>query len=1125
MKRPKEDGVSAKTSRATPPATAGTASSGTPGRKSRARRNDLFVVGIGASAGGLEALRPFVANLPQASTMAYVIVQHLSPQYRSMMVQLLGRETKLPVEEIKDGLVMVPNTIYITPPNKDVRVKNATLWLREPSAPLGPKPSVDVFFSSLAEDLGQQAIGVILSGTGSDGAHGMRAIKACAGLTVAQDPETAKYDGMPKAAIDSGCVDLVMPPDAIGPELASISRFPRPVVVQKSEHTEARDTINEIFLLVRKRTDVDFTQYKTNTVRRRLERRMAANRIETLDAYLEFVQRHPAELDLLCKDILISVTSFFRDTKAFEDIKTTLGELLATKKPGDSIRIWVPACATGEEAYSFAMMLNDQLGEEIGQYKVQVFATDIDLDAMRHARKGAYSATTVETLDKLYLSKYFDAMGQIYQVKKPIREMVVFARQDLIKDPPFVKVDLISCRNVLIYFNADLQDRIFQMFHYALSLQGYLFLGKSESVGHCADLFRPVKATSKIFQKRIVAPRSTNPVFGAFRIKPPESVESSRSASAGSIETIVREGFIDACMPPSVAVNENLDILYYHGDVDGFIRFPQGLPNQNLGKLIIEEFRIDLRALVHHAREKGAVAMGPKRQLKVRDGDICARLAVRPLKGEGGHETLFLISCDKVDLPILDGTEDVLLPSGNEARLIELEQELTATREHLQTVVEELETSNEELQALNEELQAANEELQSSNEELETSNEELQSTNEELTTVNEELQVRTAELAGANADLQNIQDNIGFPLLVVDKSLRITRFTPQAARMFGLLPSDAGQMITAVPSQFHVRDLKALLVTVIASSTSHEEIIEVDGRFYRMGVYPYRDLRDQTAGSIMSFIDETELRTTQREFEATIANLRETQIELREAKEAAEAANNAKSDFLANMSHELRTPLNAVLGFAQLMADEMWGPLGDERYREYANIIVDSGQHLLSLISQVLDMSVIEAGRTILHEGTVRINEVIAATQRLMSSQAERCNIRLVTDLDDTLPWVYGDLTAIQRVLFNLVGNALKFTQPGGQVTVSAQVEPQGMVVRVADTGIGIKPSDLSRVLMPFEQGGLRTVREREGVGLGLPISKSLIELHGGCLSIESEEGVGTTVSILIPTERLLHRP
>ncbi|ARJ67824.1 hypothetical protein WV31_20320 [Magnetospirillum sp. ME-1] len=1092
-------------------------------KKTRSKRSNLYVVGIGASAGGLEALRPFVANLPDDANMAYVIVQHLSPAYRSMMVQLLARETKLPVEEIKDGTSLQPNTIYITPPNKDVRIKNSSLWLREPSAPLGPKPSVDGFFASLAEDRGQHAIGVILSGTGSDGAHGMRAIKASGGLTVAQDPETAKYDGMPKAAIDSGCVDQTLPPDGIGPELASISRFPRPVVNQKSEESKTKDTITEIFLLVRKHTDVDFAQYKLNTVRRRLERRMAANRIESLDAYLEFVRRHPPELDLLCKDILISVTSFFRDTKAFEDIKTILAGLLQTKRPGDSIRIWVPACATGEEAYSFAMMLTDLLGDSVRSYKIQVFATDIDLDAMRHARKGSYSASTVEALDKAYVSKYFDALGPHYQIKKPIREMVVFARQDLIKDPPFVKVDIVSCRNVLIYFNSDLQDRVFQVFHYALNSDGHLFLGKSESVGHCADLFRAIKTTSKIFQKRMGGPRTANPVFGAFRPKLSDTHDTILPLGGTSIENLVRDGFVAACMPPSVAINENLDILYYHGDVDAFVRFPQGRPNQNLGKLIADDFRIDLRALVHRAKESGAVAMGTKRQLRTRDGDILARLVIRPLPAEGISEGIFLASCEKIDAVAEGSSAELPASLGNDIRLIELEQELIATREHLQTVVEELETSNEELQALNEEMQAANEELQSSNEELETSNEELQSTNEELTTVNEELQVRTSELGAANADLQNIQDNVGFPMLVVDKGLRITRFTPQAARLFGLLPSDTGQLITAVPSQFHIKDLRGMLMTVVSSGLAHEEIMEIDGRIYRIGIVPYRDLREETAGAILTFLDETVIRTTQRNLEDTIQSLQTAQEDLKDAKEVAEAANRAKSEFLGNMSHELRTPLNAVLGFAQIMADEMWGEIGNERYKEYIETIVNSGQHLLSLINQILEMSVIEAGRVTMRETAVNLHDVITSSMRLLHSQAEESGITLTASVPPDLPQLRGDLTAIHRVLINLLGNALKFTGAGGSVALTAAIEQSGVTIWVRDTGIGISAADLERVLMPFEQGGQRVLRrEREGVGLGLPISKSLMELHGGTLGIDSVEGKGTTASIHFPASRII---
>jgi len=1093
-----------------------------PPRKAATRRRNFYVVGIGASAGGLEALKPFVANLPPLANMAYVIVQHLSPAYRSMMVQLLARETPLPVEEIKDGTELLPNTIYITPPNKDVRVKNSTLWLREPSAPLGPKPSVDVFFSSLAEDRGDHAIGVILSGTGSDGAHGMRAIKANGGLTVAQEPETAKYDGMPKAAIDSGCVDRTLPPDAIGPELASISNFPRPVV-QKSEESKTQNAVNEIFLLVRKRTEVDFTQYKQSTVRRRLERRMAANRIETLAAYLDFVKHQPAELDLLCKDILISVTSFFRDPKAFDDIRQVLAEKVAAKRPGDSVRIWVPACATGEEAYSFAMMLTDLMGDSARSFKIQVFATDIDIDAMRHARKGTYSASTVEGLDKTTLTRYFDAIGQNYQIKKPIREMVVFARQDLIKDPPFVKVDMISCRNVLIYFNGDLQERIFQVFHYALNPDGTLFLGKSEAVGRSGDLFRAVSTSSKIFQKRLSG-RAANPAFGSFRVKPTDSAEQIPVIGAASIESVVRDGFVNACMPASVAVNESLDILYYHGDVEAFVRFPQGRPNQNLGKLIADEFRIDLRALVHRARETGEVTLGGRRPLRTREGDITARLVVRPLQTEGQPERLFLVSCERIESPQEGGPVEAAETPGNDIRLDELEQELTATREHLQTVVEELETSNEELQALNEEMQAANEELQSSNEELETSNEELQSTNEELTTVNEELQVRTSDLADANADLQNILDNVGSPMLVVDKGLRITRFTPQAARLFGLLASDAGQQITAVPSQFHIPKLRSLLTTVIASSRPHEELIESEGRIHRMNIYPYRDLREETVGAILIFVDETDLRRTQANLEDTVADLRATQAELSLAKEAAEGANRAKSEFLANMSHELRTPLNAVLGFAQIMADEMWGALGHERYKEYVGIIVTSGEHLMSLISQVLEMSVIEAGRTVLHEGVVNLTEVVATSVHLLSSQAETQRVRLSATLPEDLPRVHGDITAIQRILLNLVGNSLKFTPAGGAITLTARHDSDGLTICVTDTGLGIKASELARVLMPFEQGSQRNLVKaaQHGVGLGLPISKSLMELHGGRLTIDSKEGKGTTACIHFPAGRMI---
>ena len=1195
--------------------------------------NGLYVVGIGASAGGLEALRPFVANLPAEANMAYVVVQHLSPQYRSMMAQLLGRETRLTMAEIEDGQKIEPNTIYITPPNKDVRIRNSTLWLREPSSPIGPKPSVDVFLVSLSEDKGQNAMGVILSGTGTDGAHGIRAIKAAGGFTIAQDPETAKYDGMPRAAIETGCIDLLLAPDRMGPELASLTQFPRPAL--PATEPAARDTVAEIFRLVQKKTNVDFSQYKATTVHRRLERRLAANRIEGLEAYLDFVRRNPAELDLLCKDILISVTSFFRDTEAFADLDHALGEILKTKKPGDNIRIWVPGCATGEEAYSLAMLLEERLGQNLKTfYNVQIFATDIDMDAMAHARKGIYSETTVENLKPEYITRFFDQMAQSYQVKKHLREMVVFARQDLAKDPPFVRVDLISCRNVLIYFNTDLQSRVLSIFHYALGTEGILFLGKSESVGHGTEMFRPVKASSKIFKKRVGQhAKVATPLFGHFRPATAYPMTNDTASRQISYLDLMNDSFIRAYAPPSVIVNDNLDVLHFHENAEAFLRLPKGKPELNLAKLVVPDFRTDVRVLVHRATRENGPVFGPRKRIKALGGEAVARLVVRPLVMEGGKELLYLISCEMEKVATdSDATERAITDRDAETRIAELEQELIATKENLQTVVEELETSNEELQALNEELQAANEELQSSNEELETSNEELQSTNEELTTVNEELQVRTSELAEANNDLENIQNSIGTPMIVLDRNLRITRYTPPAVRLFGLLPSDIGQTITSVPTYTDMQDLRGRLARVIASGKPEEEEIQANNQIYRMRVQPYRVRDEKPSGAIMTFLDETEIRKAQKDLKAReewlryitdsapvlityvddgerfrfcnhpycdwfgrtldevmgarvkdivgpgryellkpyisralkgeeqrfemqtshpaggrrflryhfvphrrddgsalgyfaimtdIDDLKQAESDLWRAKTHAEHASRAKSEFLANMSHELRTPLNAILGFSQVLRDEMFGPLGTAKYREYAHDIHESGQLLLTMINDILDLSKIEAGRMTLAETELDVHQAGEATIKLVADRAHTAGVVLVNDVPKKGPRLFADDTAFKRILLNLLTNAVKFTGAGGKVRLSAKATQDAYVLQVEDSGVGIAPSDIQRIMKPFEQVQSADIKTVDGVGLGLPITQSLVSLHGGLMEMHSEVGKGTSVTITFPAGRI----
>ncbi|MBI5163443.1 MAG: PAS domain-containing protein [Magnetospirillum sp.] len=1004
-----------------------------------------------------------------------------------------------------------------------MRIKGGILHLSEPSMPLGPKPSIDRFFTSLAEECGFNAIGVILSGTGTDGSHGIRALKAHEGFTVSQEPDSAKYDGMPKAAIDTGCVDRILKPDEMGRELEAIAHFPRPTMLDQGDGTDS-DTLRRLFTLVRTHNGIDFSQYKTNTINRRLERRLAANRIETIQAYLEYVRANPAELDLLCKDILISVTSFFRDPKAFEDVRQALSEVIATKHPGDGIRLWVTGCATGEEAYSFAFMLHDLLGDRLPEYKVQIFATDIDTEAMVCARRGLYPETALVGLPRPFLARYLDRIGHSFQVRKEIREMMVFARQDLAKDPPFLKIDLISCRNILIYFNAELQDRVLRLFHYALNADGYLFLGKSESVGRNTDLFRSIRISSKVFQRRLAAGRTNGAaLLGLGRLLPSDAARDQQAQKrAPAMGDLVRDAFIAACMPPSVAVNDDLDIQYVHGDVKQFLKIPEGAPTHSLVKVIDDVFRADLRALAYRAKGHTGACLGPLRCVqRGPESDLNVRLVVRSLPIQA-REQLMLVSWEKAEprepLPYSQPNVD------SEARTAELEQELTATREHLQTVVEELETSNEELQAVNEELQAANEELQSSNEELETSNEELQATNEELTTVNQELQVRSSELAEANADLINIQDNIGFPLVVVDHELRLTRYSPQAVRLFGMLHSDIGQPITALPNHLQIASLRERLRNVIFSAEPCEDEIHYHERILHMRIVPCRDQIGRVNGAALTFVDETEVRRARRELEDMVAILRASEEALRTAKEAAEHASRAKSAFLARMSHELRTPMNAVLGFTELLVDEPHGSLPRPKQVEYLHAVQESGIHLLSLIEDLLDISRIEAGGVKLHEIPVDLGTTIGFAMEVLGQRAAAGGVALAVALPDRLPRIRGDETAIRRVLINIVGNAVKFTPPGGRIDVQGRWSDDGLQLVIADTGIGIAAEDLARIMEPFEQARTNPAIRQEGVGLGLPIANSLMTLHGGSIRLSSNPTQGTMVTLSFPADRLLPR-
>lgn len=820
----------------------------------------ITMVGIGASAGGLEALSQLLPKLPRDLGLSYVVVQHLSPTYRSMMAQLLSRETQMPVLEIQDGAKPEPNVVYITPPNRNVTLAGGTFKLVVPAKEAMPKPSVNLFFSSLAEQLGENAIGVILSGTGSDGAHGIHAIKAGGGFTFAQAPDSAKYTGMPQAAVDTGSVDWVLKPEEIGPEIALVvqNRGRIPVTTQ-SENAPA--TLKTLLAKVRLRTKVDFSQYKEPTLWRRIERRMSANHVASLPEYLSLVDEKPAELEKLCKDILISVTSFFRDEEAFAAVEAAVVRLLKDKQPGEDIRVWVAGCATGEEAYSLAIVFAEQLGHAFDRHRIQIFATDIDMEAMAIARRGVFSSASLSHLDKALVKRCFVPHGDQFEISKRIRDLVVFARQDLVQDPPFLRLDLITCRNVLIYFQSELQARLLSVFHYALNPGGILFLGRSESVYQQDGLFDVIDKESRIF-RRSAAVGLKLPVFRS-DVPMAQRDMLDRPAPrvvAGSYETVLLDAANRFFIPSSILVNGKFEIRHIHGNTEGLLSVTPGKPAFDLISLIRKELRTDLQVLLRQAQVKNLVAMGRPRVLRDLNTKRALRVSVHPVADLNG-EALFMVCLDWVNASKSEPTSAVGVGSADK----ELEDELAATKEHLQTLVEELETSNEEMQALNEEIQASNEEMQASNEELEASNEELQSTNEELATVNEELQIKTVEMQQLMLEMENIQNSIDYPLVVLDSSLRVVRCNSAAAQQFKLTAAHVGRAIKDLPLPVDTEGLLGDLHQVLDThNVLDREIESHQRRSYSLHVSPLLREKGTVAGLILLFIDITQLHQVEQ---------------------------------------------------------------------------------------------------------------------------------------------------------------------------------------------------------------------------------------------------------------------
>jgi two-component system CheB/CheR fusion protein len=818
------------------------------------------VVAVGASAGGLAAFTALLKALPSKSGMAFVLIQHLEPKHESALTILLSKATRMPVVEVSDGIAVEPSHVYVIPPNKNMTIRDGTLRLAPRSAASGLQRPIDEFSVALAEQQGSAAIGVVLSGTGSDGTYGLKAIKAAGGVTFAQEPKTAQWPAMPLSAITAGSVDFILSPKRIAEELARIGRHP--YLVEAREVPEGSD-LDKVCLILRSSMGVDFRLYKQATVRRRIARRMALQKIASLNKYAQILKQNPEEAHALADDIFIHVTRFFRDPECFQALRKRVLAKLATKRPsGDPIRIWAPGCSTGEEVYSIAMLLLEQLGEQASRTKIQFFGTDIQEHAVEHARAGIYKEAAVAAVSPARLKRFFVRADHGFQIQKFVRDLCVFARHDLAKDPPFSRLDLISCRNVLIYMGLGLQKKVLSIFQYALKPGGFLFLGNSESISDYFEIFTAEDRKNRIFVRR--------PSVGAhFEFQstqdriPDAAAVPPRAPAAGPVADFRKEAegvLLQHYAPPALIVDPDLHIVHFQGDVSPYLAPATGQPSFHVLKMVRTELVVDLRTAISRARKERVPVHQDAVQFRYQDQPAAVRLEVRPLNGRNGKKQNLLVVFQKVEpATLFEESKTGKTAAGRknaDERFARLERELTAAREHLRTLIAEHETAKEEMRAANEEVLSANEELQSTNEELETAKEELQSSNEELITLNEELQHRNSELSVLTHDLSNLLAGVDIAVLVLDAELRVRRFTPVAGTLLNLIPGDVGRPFSNIVSSLNVPDWEAMFSEVTNHGrTIEREVNDRSGHRYSMRVRPYRTGDNKIEGVLVVILD------------------------------------------------------------------------------------------------------------------------------------------------------------------------------------------------------------------------------------------------------------------------------
>ena len=1066
----------------------------------------MFVVGIGASAGGLKPIEELFDHMPIDSGMAFVIVQHLSPDFKSLMDELLARHTKMAIHKVSDGVEIEPNSIYLIPPEKNMAMSDGRLLLTDKSEERGLSLPIDIFFSSLATEAGDNAIAIVLSGTGSDGSRGIKDVREAGGLVLVQSAESAPFDGMPRAAINTGIVDLICTPGEMPKQIIGyVGHQDRAALQQPDPYQDdfgGESELLQLYRFYRKRENLDFSLYKPGTISRRIERRMRMSAVASLDKYVRQVENDEAEADLLFRDLLVEVTHFFRDEEAFQRLrKTIIPELIQRSEPGTEIRAWVCGCATGEEAYSIAMVLQDCIENSSRKGQAfKVFATDVHQKSLEVASSGFYPSAALETVPEEFRNRYFVNNNGICNVKRELRQKVIFASNDITRDPPFTRMDLICCRNVLIYLEPKIQKRILSMFHFGLKTKGVLFLGPSETVGDLGHEFSEIDRHWRVYSKKrdVRLPDSarlplTPMLDTVIRERPSASfVDARRPVKAEPWLTTAYEDLLARHVPPSLLVNDFNELMHCFGDARKLLTPPEGKSTNNVLKMLENDLSVSVNAALHRAKSESVPVIFNGVRVKRDNTHRLFQVTVEPYDKK--DQSLYLISLEETEKVADDSVivENFQSLDHSGERVDQLERELNYTRETLQATVEELESSNEELQATNEELIASNEELQSTNEEL-------HSVNEELYTVNTEHKEKIEELTELTSDMDNLFKSTDTGTIFLDKNFNIRMFTPSITSGFNVMEQDIGRPINHISYKLDSPRLLTDASDVLNSGVSKE--VEVNGRdqrIYLQRIQPYR-VEDRIEGVVLTLTDITALREAENA-RLTMQTLSEISQEL--------------PDFAYAVSHDLQAPLRHISQYTEIIETAL---AKDDRpqIEKAAHVLKNSSRKLREMIDGLLAYSRINTlGKKL---SPLNLNVPINAAILELGTSLE-VN-KAIIEVDPDLPTVVGDSKQLRLLFYHLIENSIKFRgKLDPHIHISAKLVDGMTEVYVSDNGIGVQERNLDDVFTIFKRLGVK--EDVPGAGVGLAICRRIALRHHGRIWLKHvKDGVTVGMSLRLPDQ------